>query len=160
MEFLAGLHPKIVHFPIALLLTYTLLEFIGAIFRNESFSKAAYIILVLGILGAITAVLTGNQADEVAEILFDKDVIIPLGAISQHETYATITLWFFAAVLVFRTYFLIKKKFVGIMKYVFVVLALIGSYFVLQTGLKGGSLVYQHGVGTDLLKPQQTIQPK
>jgi len=40
-EFIAQLHPKIVHFPIALLLTYAFLETLGAVWRKEFISKAA-----------------------------------------------------------------------------------------------------------------------
>ena len=153
MEFLASLHPKMVHFPLALLITYSFLEILGAIFKKETISQAAYIILLLGIIGAIGAVLTGNQADEIAEMWFDKDVNIPLGLISQHETYATISLWFFAVVLILRTYLIIKKKFIGTIKYIFVLLSIIGCYFIIQTGLKGGELVYKHGVGTEIINP-------
>ncbi|MHB9014432.1 MAG: DUF2231 domain-containing protein, partial [Ignavibacteriaceae bacterium] len=65
MEFLAQLHPKIVHFPIALLSTYVLLEIIGVVFKRDFFSKAAHLILLLGVLGALAAVFTGNQAEDV-----------------------------------------------------------------------------------------------
>jgi uncharacterized membrane protein len=160
MEFLAGLHPKIVHFPIALLMTYGFLEIIGAIFRNDTFSKAAYCVLILGVIGAVAAVLTGNQAGSAAELLSAKDAAIPLGAISEHETYANISLWFFAGILVIRTYFVVKKKFRGAVKFLFVVLALIGSYFILEAGLKGGELVFKHGVGTELINTDQSNNSK
>jgi uncharacterized membrane protein len=62
MDFLAGLHPKVVHFPIALLLTYILCELIGVIFKKDFFSKTAHLLLLLGVIGAVAAVLTGNLA--------------------------------------------------------------------------------------------------
>jgi uncharacterized membrane protein len=160
MEFLAGLHPKMVHLPIALLLTYSFLEIVGAILKKETFLQAAYIILILGVISAVGAVLTGNQADEIAELWFDKGVNIPLSAISNHENYATISLFLFAGILILRTYLVIKKKFQGVIIYLFVILALIGSYFIIQTGLKGGQLVYNHGVGTDIIKPIQNNNSK
>jgi len=160
MEFLASLHPKMVHFPIALLLTYSLLEVIGIIIKKESFTKAASIVLVLGLVGALAAVLTGNQADEVAETLFDKNVNIPLGKISAHETYATYTLWYFAALFFLRIFLILKKKFAGKIQYIFILLALIGSTLVFLTGLKGGELVYKHGVGTEVILPPDSSNPK
>lgn len=156
MDFIAGLHPKFVHFPIALFLTYTLLEITGIVFKKELFSKAAYIILILGILGGVAAVFTGDRASEAAEKLSDLGVIVPLGSISRHEDYATYTLWYFVALTVFRTYLIIRKKFTGTVKYLFIVLALIGSLLVYETALLGGRLVYQHGVGTDLIQPEKT----
>ena len=41
MEFLAQLHPKIIHFPIAFLLIYVLLEITGVITKKDFYLKAA-----------------------------------------------------------------------------------------------------------------------
>ena len=152
-------HPRFVHFPIALLSTYILLEIIGVVFKKDFFSKAAHLILFLGVLGAVAAVLTGNMAEEAAEKLFDeKDIIIPFGSISDHENWATITVWYFAGVLVLRTFFVLKKSFKGIYQYIFIVLAIVGMYFVYQTGEHGAKLVYglkeKGGVGTELKETQ------
>ncbi len=152
MELLAHFHPKVVHFAIALLSTYVLLEAIGVLFNKEFFSKAAHLILLLGVLGAVAAVLTGNQAEEVAELWEEKGAIIPFGAINEHKDYANITLWYFAALLVMRTVLVLKKKFTGYLKYAVLVLAIVGFYFVYETGEHGGELVYKHGVGTELKK--------
>jgi len=148
-------HPRFVHFPIALLSTYVLLEITGVVFKKEFFSKAAHLILFLGALGALAAVLTGNMAEEAAEKLFDeKDIIIPFGAIHDHENWATITIWYFAGVLVLRTILVLKKSYKGIFQYIFIVFAIVGMYFVYQTGDHGAKLVYglkeKGGVGTEL----------
>lgn len=152
MEFLAQLHPKIVHFPIALLSTYVLLEIIGVVFKRDFFSKTAHLILLLGVLGALAAVLTGNQAEDVAHLWLKQGANINVNAIENHSTYANITLWFFAALLVLRTFAVLKKKFTGYIKYAFVVLAIIGFLFIYQTGKLGGKLVYDYGTGTQLKK--------
>jgi uncharacterized membrane protein len=148
-------HPRFVHFPIALLSTYILLEVIGAVFKKDFFSKAAHLILFLGVIGAFAAVLTGNRAEELAEKLFDeKDIIIPFGTITEHENWATITVWYFTGVLVVRTFLVLRKKFKGIFQYSFAVLAIVGMYFIYQTGEHGAELVYglkeKGGVGTEL----------
>ena len=148
-------HPRFVHFPIALLSTYVLLEIIAAVFKKDFFSKAAHLVLFLGVLGALAAVLTGNRAEELAEKLFDqKDIIIPFGSITEHENWANITIWYFAGVLVVRTFLVLKKSFKGIFQYAFIVLAIVGMYFVYQTGEHGAKLVYglkeKGGVGTEL----------
>ncbi len=110
--------------------------------------------MLLGVLGAFTAVLTGNQAADVASAWENKGAIIPFGLISEHEEWANITLWFFTAVLVLRTISVIKKKFEGKIKIAFVILAFIGVYFVYETGEHGGKLVYDKGVGTELKKQE------
>lgn len=154
MEFLAENHPRVIHFVIAFLMLYPLLEISGVIFKKDFFSKAAHLFLLIGTLGALAAVLTGNQALEVARVWEDQGAIIQFGAITDHQEWANITLWYFAALLVLRTVFVIKKKFTGIFQYIFIILAVVGSYFVFQTGDHGGKLVYQYGIGTELKKAE------
>ena len=154
MEFLAGLHPKIVHFPIVLFLVYLILEIISAITKKEVFSKAAHITLFLGVITALLAVLTGHQAEEIASKWDDAGATIPFKAIGEHKEFADLTLWYFAALLVLRTILVLKKKFTQTFKYIFIVFALVGSYFVYQVGEHGGKLVYKYGVGTDLKKSE------
>ncbi len=155
MEFLAHFHPKVVHFPIAFFLGYVLFEIIGTFTKKDFFSKTAHLFLFLGVLGALAAVLTGNQAEELAHHwqkaghIFSKQA---LHAISVHDDSATLTLWYFVGLLVLRTYVVLKKKFTGGIKYVFVVLALFGAFLVYRTGELGGDLVYKYGIGTDLKK--------
>src|SRR5512135_2781857 len=103
MEFLAQLHPKIIHFPIAFLLIYILLEITGVFSKKEYFQKTAYLFLFLGVLSAVAAVITGNQAAGIASEWEHKGAVIPFNLISGHEEYATITLWYFTGLLVLRT---------------------------------------------------------
>jgi uncharacterized membrane protein len=150
MEFLAELHPRIVHFPIVLFILYFFLETFGILLKKNYLSKSAYIILVVGIVMAVAAVLTGNQAYEIARmILKDKSNFIN-GIIAQHEQNATITLWYFFAVLILRTYLNLKKKFDGNWKYFFVPVGLAGCYLIYLTGIHGGELVFKYGIGTQL----------
>ena len=144
MEFFAQFHPKLIHFPIAFFLVYLLLELLGAIFKKDFFSKAAHLFLLFGVLGALAAVLTGNLAENAFEGWNKTTKAI----VETHSTYANITLWYFTALLVLRTFIVLRKNFSNLFKYVFCVLALVGSYFVYQTGEYGGKMVFQHGVGT------------
>ena len=150
MEFLAKIHPEVIHFPIAFLLGYALFEILGIILKREFLSKTAHLFLLLGVLGLIAAVFTGNQAKDLAHKVSKTGIPISFEAINEHENYANITLWFFAALLVLRTMVVIKKRFKGLIKYSFIILALIGSFLVYETGKHGGSLVYKHGIGTEL----------
>jgi uncharacterized membrane protein len=154
MEFLAGLHPKIVHYPIAFLLIYVLLEIAGVLSKKAFFQKSAHLFLLLGVIAAVAAVITGNQAADIASKLKDKGAIIPSGLISEHQEYATITLWYFTLLLVLRTFFVLKKRFRGFVQYIFILLAITGGYLIYQTGDHGGRLVYDHGVGTELKKEE------
>ena len=150
MEFLAELHPRIVHFPIVLFILYFFLEAFGILLKENYLSKSAYIILIAGIVTAVIAVLTGNQAHETAKILYKEKANFLNGLIEQHEQNATITLWYFFAVLILRTYLILKKKFENKWKYVFIPIGLTGCYLIYITGIHGVELVFKYGVGTQL----------
>lgn len=149
MEILAELHPLIVHFPIAFFILYFFFELFGVVLKKDFLLKSAFLILIVGVLTTLLAVLTGNQAQAAAKLLFkngnDLNELIEL-----HEDYATLTLFYFSALLFLRTYLVIKKKFDGNIKFVFIFLGLIGFYLIYTTGIHGGDLVFKHGIGTQL----------
>lgn len=145
MEFLAAFHPKVIHFPIAFLLGYFLFELLGIVFKREFLSKAAHLLLLLGVLGALASVMTGRQAEETFEYWNKQSGEL----MEEHEMFANLTFWYFTGILVLRTFVTFKNKFVGIVKYVILVLALVGVYFIYQTGEYGGRMVYEHGIGTE-----------
>lgn len=151
MEYLGELHKLAVHFPIALLLTYCLLEIIGMFFKNDFISKAAFLILLLGIIGAIFAVLTGNQAEKLWDLWNPASREI----LNEHEKYATILLWYFTLLLGFRTHLVLKKKFFGKTRLFFIPLILFGAFLIFKTGEEGGEMVYEHGVGVETINKQQ-----
>jgi uncharacterized membrane protein len=150
MELLADLHPRIVHFPVAFFIVYAIFEITGIILKKDFLIKAAYITLILGIITALFAVLTGNQAQAAAKLIFDGKMVGISEEIEKHEEFATITLWYFTALFLLRTYLLIKKKFNSRWKYIFIGLGLIGIYLIYSTGYYGGELVFKHGIGVHL----------
>lgn len=150
MEFVANLHPLIIHFPIAFFAAYFVLEFTSLVTKKDSLCKMATVFLGAGVIFALLAVLTGNQAHEVLKPVLKMKQSFINEAIESHEQFATITLWYFFAMLVLRIYLLIKKNLSPNWKFGFFVLALLGIYFVYQTGILGGKLVYDFGVGTKL----------
>jgi uncharacterized membrane protein len=129
------LHPLIVHFPVALLTIYAVLELIR--FKKVLakpywfFVKAMFVIF--GALGAAAAYLTGPDALARS----------PLG--QMHQNFATITLSIFA--VIGFAYLLEWKKpnrYSGFVlrPYIIIPLALLGLVAVVITGGLGGALVY------------------
>ena len=152
MEALAELHPFFVHFPIALFLFYALVETWGAFSKKEYFGNSALILLLLVVITSVLAALTGNQAEAIISEFVESNTSIPKELIEQHETFATLSIWYFILLLGLRFYFVVKKKFEGKIKYIFIVLAIIGCGLILVTGKLGGDLVFKYGVGTPLFK--------
>lgn len=152
MEAIADLHPIIVHFPIALLVVYSLFEISGVLLNKDDLSKIALYLLFLGVITSIGAVLTGNQAADAASELIKNGAEIPQELIDTHEEYANFTMWFYTAILVARVYLVLKKKFTRKIKYLFAVLSLAGCFLIYETAEHGGELVYKYGAGTELIK--------
>jgi uncharacterized membrane protein len=139
MEFLASIHPKVVHFPIAFLMFYPVVELLFLITRKDFFTKTAMLFLAIGVIGSFFAVLSGNQAFEFVKNWNNEGKEI----FGSHQTFANLTVWYFSALLVVRYFLFVKKKLNRTIISVIFVLALIGSYIVYQTGNYGGKLADQ-----------------
>jgi uncharacterized membrane protein len=138
MEFLANLHPKIVHFPIAFLTLYPLMDLLFLISKKDFYSRAALLFLTIGVIGALLAVLSGNQA-YLASGNLDKE---SLTFFNSHQTFANLTVWYFAALLIVRVYMIVKNKLNFKIIILLFVLSLAGVYFALQAGNYGGKLAH------------------
>ncbi len=136
MEFLANIHPKIIHFPLAFLMLYPLMEFLFILTKKNFFTKAATLFLIIGTIGALLAVFTGNQAYSVIKNWNNESSNI----FESHQTFANLTMWFFTALLIVKIYWLIKRK-IDVKKILLLfLLSLLGCYLVYQTGNYGGKL--------------------
>ncbi len=146
MEELSHLHPYIVHFPVALLITYVFVELLSVLIKKDFLSKSAHLILFLGIIGAVAAVLTGNQAYN-AFGGWNKE---SLKIFNEHQYYANLSLWYFLGLLILRTYLVIKNKFNLTFRISVLILAILGAYFIFRTGYYGGELVNRFGVNKEI----------
>lgn len=135
-------HPLIVHFPIALLLTSILADLLALLRPGSVFKEVAFFLLILGVIGAIVAGMSGDRAAETVS-----DLPALRGVIEQHEDFATGTIWLFLALLLSRLYMVIKGRFVSIFRTVYIVVSLIAGGLLVATGYSGGKLVYEYGAG-------------
>lgn len=151
MEFLSKLHPIVIHFPIAFFMLYIFLELVNLYTNNLSIKKISLLILFLGVVGGIVAVLTGNQS---FQILQSNPALTQIHKIiiSEHEYYATITVWYFFVILVYQIFQFLKNKKTVKKQFLFIVFAVAGLILIYQTAKIGGQLVYKFGIGTDLFK--------
>jgi len=145
-NFLAELHPKIVHFPIALLSIYAMLEIAGILLKKESVNKCALLLLCLGVAASFFAVLSGNDAFSAFQLWTKESTDV----LNEHQKYATFLLWFSLIICALRFFLTLKKKFKGYKKFVFLIFSLIILFLVYQTGEHGGKLVAKFGIGTEL----------
>jgi uncharacterized membrane protein len=146
MEFLADIHTKVIHFPIAFLISYSVVEFIYLINQKDFFNKAAFLFLIVGVIGSVISVLSGNQAFELVKEWSDQS----RNYFSEHQMYANITVWYYTALLFCRLFLFQKKRLTRFIVLILVILSLFGSYFVFQTGYFGGKFAHQNVTITTL----------
>lgn len=133
-------HPRVVHFPIALLLTAVLLELAAGAFRREGVRRVALWNLALGTLGAGAAVLTGWQAAEIARHSFEIHQVIEL-----HRRVGLATLVLATLVTGWRVWVRDRLSAMGRRVVTLLMLAMVAT--LIYGAHLGGRLVYEFGVG-------------
>lgn len=149
MELLNSAHPFLVHFPVALLIVYSLLEAAGLFYHDEKYSRFVFIILITGIAFSMAALMTGNREASLHFMQLGGD---GRETLERHETFATITVFYYSFILFARWYIFHKKRFSGLIKYLFTLMVLIGIIFIYFTGYYGGELVFKYSAGSVLVK--------
>jgi uncharacterized membrane protein len=102
------LHPIIVHFPVALLSLYALLEIVTVWYRRHEQSVFAIkiFLLVVGWLGGIAGIQSGEIAHELNHP--------PHDILEMHEAFASATVWIFGLLaLMYLAYLLWVKNLWG-----------------------------------------------
>jgi uncharacterized membrane protein len=70
LQHLQNIHPLVVHFPIALLMSAALFYLLALIFRKDTFATTAFFLLILGAISACVAAGTGLFAEDGVMISF------------------------------------------------------------------------------------------
>jgi uncharacterized membrane protein len=136
------LHPLIVHFPVALIITGFFLDVISLFFNKKEpcLSKAGFYLMILGTLAAVAGYLTGE--------FFTSEMSGAAGELKErHEVFAKITMFVMIAASLLRIYLVWKKKETGSLKWLVFALFFIATATVGYTGFLGGSLVYDFMIG-------------
>jgi uncharacterized membrane protein len=155
-----GLHPLIIHFPIALLMVAPLLVILGAIFRKRggpALMLAALLLMVLGTCSTYVAVSTGEAAGELA----DRTPAIN-AVLEHHEELAEQTRLVFTVLTVLFAGFigleLLPERRLGTFTYGAVLAVLLvlysgGALLLANAAHNGGRLVHELGVRS-LMAPE------
>jgi uncharacterized membrane protein len=140
-----NLHPLLIHFPIALLTTATLIDFGRLVFGRLN---PAGVGIVNGLYAAGTALLAATYVSGRNAAM---TVFIPgmaHGAVDEHWTLAAWCLAYFAVVTVGRVAMRRPLKDGGRgTAFGFVLAGLVGLALLTETAEHGGRLVYEYGVG-------------
>ena len=150
MENLSNFHPIAVHFPIALLYTYIIVEVIGLFKQNSTIQYGSLFLLGAGIMGGIASVISGNLEYQSLQLMPEISKL-HIYHIDKHSDMATLTMWYFLGILIFKLFIFIKKKHKSPLHIVFIIFTILGGYLIFITGELGGILVYKYGIGTELI---------
>jgi uncharacterized membrane protein len=132
------LHPMVVHFPLALLTASYLLDVLAHWWPK--LRTSGWVLLILGTLGAMVAVLTGNVVGD----LFESTKY--WAVVETHQKLAITTTLIFTGLLIWR-FFARRKGNDPAEKWYYFIPATIGVGLLLLTGLYGGHMVYAFGLG-------------
>jgi uncharacterized membrane protein len=137
---LPRMHAVVNDFPPALLVAAVLFQILYLVGKRESFRATAYWTLMLGVVMTGLAILTGLGAEDHIE---HGDAVHRV--MEEHETLAYWTLGIFAAVALWR---LLRESKMGRgERWGALALALVGTGVLVDTGVHGGKLVFDHGAG-------------
>lgn len=135
-----SLHPLIVHFPIALLLSALTLDGLALVLKRPSLHQVALWNLCLGTLGAAAAVLTGLNAEDVAKHSFEIWQIM-----ERHKRLGITTLTLAAATTALRLWK--RNRLSPRLRLATMALMLVMASTLAVGAYLGGRLVYELGVG-------------
>ena len=147
-----ALHPLVIHFPIALLLTVPVLLVTGLIWQKNSrgLYLSALALMLIGTIGTWLAIATGEAGEGMAERIAGAEAVL-----HRHEELAEITRTIFTALtLIFAAMLfaprLLKKepgrRTATIVTSAFLLFYLAGTVVLASTAHQGGRLVHELGV--------------
>jgi uncharacterized membrane protein len=140
-----ALHPAIVHFPIALLSIAAFFAALSLFVKKEFFREVAFWNLLLGVIGAIAAVLTGLIEEQ--NLAHNEDIHRIL--IKHKFTGFGILILSFALL----TWIWVRKNQFGKKEYMlWVAFLLLSTGMIFYQGFLGGKMVFEQGAG---VKPME-----
>ncbi|MFL5402093.1 MAG: DUF2231 domain-containing protein [Gemmatimonadales bacterium] len=134
------LHALLNDLPIALLVTAVFFDLMALATRRVVFRQVSFSLLMVGVLGAVAAVVSGLQAEE----HIDHGEAVHR-VMETHERFALITLGVFGVLALWRL--VREKRMASAERTLVVILSLAGTGVLFATGLFGGRLVFEHAAG-------------
>lgn len=132
------LHPALVHFPIALLLSATALEAAAVLRRRERWGQAAYGLLIAGVLSALLAAAAGLLAY----------LTVPAHGEGAHRRMLLHPVLAGGAVLLYVVVAALRRNRRGeVPRAGHLALSLLAAGLLIAAGAVGGHLVYRDGLG-------------
>ncbi|WP_457642844.1 DUF2231 domain-containing protein [Persephonella sp.] len=143
MEFLAQLHPPVVHFAVALVIIGVVFDIIGFILKKDSLKHAGFWSIMVGVVAVWGAAITGHQAEELIEHAVEGTKAYQV--LEEHEELGEILPWVVSALGLYRLFLFFKPN--NLLFIVYLIAGIAVSVAVGLQGRIGGKLVYEYGIG-------------
>ncbi len=141
------MHPPVVHFMIALPVIVLLLELINLVVKKRTIGFTAFFLIVLTVVAAAAAYLTGSTDGTAAWDLLTQDA---QSALKAHKLFGTYLLLASGILFVFKLLSALINR--GLMKAMYLLVLIIFVAGILKQGKEGGELVYVHGANVKIVK--------
>ena len=134
------LHALLNDLPAALLVTAVLFDVAGLVTRRPTFRQVGFWTMVVGVIGAGLAVISGLQAEE---YIAHGEAVHRV--METHEQFGLMSLATFGVLALWRIFR--EKRMGGLERSLMLILSLGGVGLLVTTGLYGGRLVFDHAAG-------------
>lgn len=142
------LHPFVVHFAVALPLIGFGLDLVYQVRKGIPCIQCAMMVTLMGVFFLVLAYVSGHFAEEGAKVFAGA---VARETLEAHEATGKIVLGLFLALGVLRLYLALHGN--EWMRTLYLGAMAVAVALLLYQGKTGGVLVYEHGVGTQLLVP-------
>ncbi len=139
LDYFIPLHPKVVHFPVALFVSALVFDVLSLVLRKEILHKTAVNMYIFAALTTPIVVRTG---------LWEEDRLhLNHPVLNQHELFALRTMW--VSLISLPLLWLIKIKIPQYFRLLFLILLIGTVTLVGLTAHNGGRLVYEYAAGVE-----------
>ena len=140
MEFLAPFHPQITHAPIVLIIVGFVFEIAGRLLDRDWWRKAAFALLILGVVSAYLSVQSGEAASAAVE-----KQGVPERTVDAHGNVGKLALWFGLGAVVARALAGRMGPARAAVSGLGLALHLVAAIAVGIAAHRGGQLIFEHG---------------
>lgn len=137
IQMLYPIHPKLVHFPIALIISAMGMQVMGCLLRKDLLRNGAWLMFILGVLSVPVIIWSG---------LWEADRLhLNHPVLTAHKQFAFAAMGVSLGALPFL--WIMRSKNMRFFQIVFLVVLIIVSSLLGLAAHQGGRMVYEYGVG-------------
>ncbi|MFW5444041.1 MAG: DUF2231 domain-containing protein [Methylococcaceae bacterium] len=142
---MANIHPVLVHFPIAFIISFFIIDLVGSIINNDNWRRLAAGLLYLGVISAAAAVVAGLMA--AGSVDHGENVHLIM---NKHKSFGFSVLGLSIVLALWRL--LSGSVIKGVNNLLFLTFAALLNILIMLGADLGGLMVYKHGVAVEAVE--------